>query len=394
MLGRKKLWAGIALIIVVFWVYVLPLFGSSKEVIGGTGKLAALKNVKGEKGNEARRKAVVQAMEKSWAGYEKYAWGFDEYHPDSKSGRYMVPPTGLGWIIVDALDTLMLMNLTTQLKHAREWISTTLTYDLDHDVNTFETTIRMLGGFLSAHYLQTKFPDMAPVTFKRGNDEDLYLEKATDLAERILGAFETPSGVPWSSFNLKEMKGIQSHADGGAASLAEATTVQLEFKYLANLTGEKNYWDKVEKVMEVVDAGGEPDGLKGIYIHPNTGQFTSQNVRLGSRGDSYYGKSAVSFERCDLTLHRISHQAVLSNLPKGTCISGNVERFPCWYKETSDYILPTLKLHRPGRATMGSIRQHRTKDGSPSLFYAGHHRFKHHGWSTSASSETPQGMDC
>jgi mannosyl-oligosaccharide alpha-1,2-mannosidase len=196
----------------------------------------------------------------------------------------MVPPTGLGWIIVDALDTLMLMNLTTQLKHAREWISTTLTYELDHDVNTFETTIRMLGGFLTAHYLQTEFPNMCPVDLGSGG-EDLYL----DLAERVIGAFDSPSGIPWSSVNLKTMQGIKSHADGGAASLAEATTVQLEMKYLAKLTGEKNYWDKVEKVMEVVDASGEPDGLKGLFIHPETGQFSSNNIRLGSRGDSFYG---------------------------------------------------------------------------------------------------------
>ena len=60
-------------------------------------------------------------------------------------------PKGMGWIIVDALDTLMIMNLTSRLSHAREWISTSLDYDQDHNVNTFETTIRMLGGLLSAH---------------------------------------------------------------------------------------------------------------------------------------------------------------------------------------------------------------------------------------------------
>ena len=72
-------------------------------------------------------------------------------------------PNGMGWIIVDALDTLMIMNLTTRLSHAREWISTSLNYDQNQEVNTFETTIRMLGGLLSAHYLSTAFPDMAPL---------------------------------------------------------------------------------------------------------------------------------------------------------------------------------------------------------------------------------------
>jgi endoplasmic reticulum Man9GlcNAc2 1,2-alpha-mannosidase len=217
--------------------------------------------------------------------------GYDEYHPDSKSGRFMVPPTGLGWIIVDALDTLMLMNLTTQLAHARDWVRTTLDYKLDHDVNTFETTIRMLGGFLSAHYLQTAYPDLCPLPKGERDGEDLYLEKAVELAERIVAAFESPTGIPYASINLKKMEGIPSHADGGASSLSEATTVQLEMKYLSNLTGEAGYWKKAEAVMKAVDdpsAGAEPDGLKGVFISPETGRYTSNYIRLGSRGDSYY----------------------------------------------------------------------------------------------------------
>src|ERR1700761_2503951 len=132
----------------------------------------------------------------------------------------MVPPTGLGWIIVDALDTLMLMNLTTQLQHAREWVSTTLDYNLDHDVNTFETTIRMLGGFLSAHYLQTAYPDLCPLPKGDKDGEDMYLEKAVELAERLVGAYDSPTGIPYASVNLATIEGIPSHSDGGASSLS------------------------------------------------------------------------------------------------------------------------------------------------------------------------------
>jgi len=197
---------------------------------------------------------------------------------------------GLGWIIIDSLDTMMLMNLTTPLVHAREWLSKSLTWDQDQDVNTFETTIRMLGGLLSAHYLSNQFPNMAPI---KDDDpgtpgEDLYLEKARDLADRLLAAFETPSGVPYASVNLGKFEGIASHDTMGASSTAETTTLQLEFKYLAKLTGEKVFWDKVEKVMQVVDENNETDGLVPIYISPSTGEFVGGNIRLGSRGDSYY----------------------------------------------------------------------------------------------------------
>ncbi|RCI15527.1 hypothetical protein L249_3512 [Ophiocordyceps polyrhachis-furcata BCC 54312] len=236
-----------------------------------------------------RRQHVVEAFELSWDAYERYAWGYDEYHPQSKTGRNMAPK-GLGWIIIDSLDTMILMNQTRRLRHAREWLSKSLTWEQDQDVNTFETTIRMLGGLLSAHYLSTEFPDMAPLeeddAGKAG--EDLYLEKAKDLGDRLISAFESPSGVPYASVNLEKYAGIPSHADNGASSTAEATSVQLEFKYLAKLTGEKSFWDKVEKVMEVVDGNKARDGLVPIFIYATTGEFRGSNIRLGSRGDSYY----------------------------------------------------------------------------------------------------------
>ena len=197
----------------------------------------------------------------------------------------MAQPNGIGWIIVDALDTLMIMNLTRELKHAREWVSTTLDYNKEQDVNTFETTIRMLGGLLSAHYLQETLPGLKPDNAK---DEDLWLEKADDLADRLMGAYESPSGVPWASVILKDGRGEASHADGGASSTAEATSLQLEMKYLAYITGEGHYWEKAEKVMEVVDNNGAKDGLVPIFIYADRGAFRGNEIRLGSRGDSYY----------------------------------------------------------------------------------------------------------
>jgi mannosyl-oligosaccharide alpha-1,2-mannosidase len=235
---------------------------------------------------DAKAEKVKEVFKVSFHGYEKYAWGFDEFNPVSKGKRQMTPH-GMGWIIVDALDTMMLMNLSTELTHAREWVQNSLSYDQDHDVNTFETTIRMLGGLLSAHYLSTEFPgEYAPVD--DGLSDDLYIEKATDLADRLLGAYESPSGIPFASINLHTMKGIPSHADGGASSTAEATSLQLEMKYLAKLTGEDHYWTTAERVMKIVDDNNPKDGLVPIFIYADNGQFRGNNIRLGSRGDSYY----------------------------------------------------------------------------------------------------------
>lgn len=250
-------------------------------------------------------------------------------------------PTGMGWIIVDALDTLMIMNLTSRLSHARDWISTSLSYDQDHEVNTFETTIRMLGGLLSAHYLSTTYPDWAPLSDddKGAPGEDLYLEKATDVADRLLGAFDSNSGIPYASVNLKTQKGIASHFDGGASSTAEAASLQLEMKYLAKLTGEKNYWDKAEKVIQVIDDNGMQDGLLPIFIYADRGEFQGQNIRLGSRGDSYYGKSWVRNLRGRADMHRVSHQTVPSDLQARECLFGYVESSSCRRSQTPNHIL-------------------------------------------------------
>jgi mannosyl-oligosaccharide alpha-1,2-mannosidase len=193
-------------------------------------------------------------------------------------------PKGLGWIIVDSLDTLMIMDLTSELADARRWVSQKLDYDQEQDVNTFETTIRMLGGLLSAHYLAGALPGIS------SRHDDVYLTQAIDLADRLLGAYESTSGVPFSSIYLSSRKGIPSH-DGGAASTAEATTLQIEMKYLSNLTGNGIYWQKAENVMRVIDGNRAKDGLLPIFIDPHSGRFTTSENRLGSRGDSYYGRS-------------------------------------------------------------------------------------------------------
>jgi endoplasmic reticulum Man9GlcNAc2 1,2-alpha-mannosidase len=163
----------------------------------------------------------------------------------------------MGWVIIDALDTMMLMNLTEEIERARSWIVESLDWDQDREVSLFETTIRMLGGLLSAHYIS-------------GYD-DVYLEKAVDLADRLLGGFDSPTGIPYASVNLKYRTGHQSYADGGASTTSEVSTLQLEFKYLAKLTGETLYWEKAEKVIEALESNKAQDGLVPIFVHPESG---------------------------------------------------------------------------------------------------------------------------
>jgi endoplasmic reticulum Man9GlcNAc2 1,2-alpha-mannosidase len=76
----------------------------------------------------------------------------------------------------------------------------------------------------------------------------MYLHHAVDLADRLMAAFESPTGLPWSLINLGKRQGIPDKDNNRWASLAEVGTLALEFKYLSHLTGDMTYWRKVETV--------------------------------------------------------------------------------------------------------------------------------------------------
>lgn len=58
-------------------------------------------------------------------------------------------------------DTLWLMGLRDEFRQAQDWVARDLTFNNAHDVSVFETTIRELGGLLSAYDLtrETIFKD-------------------------------------------------------------------------------------------------------------------------------------------------------------------------------------------------------------------------------------------
>lgn len=221
-----------------------------------------------------KRDAVVEAFKHAWLAYERDALGADEYHPISHTGTNLTAAGGIGYTVIDSIDTMLLMNLTDEYARARTWVEQHMDFDRDASFNTFETTIRVLGGLLTAYDLT-------------GHDQ-LYLDKAVDLAERMLPVFNTPSGLPTSMVNLAKREGVPDKDNYGFVSTAEAATLQLEFRYLAQVTGNEVYWQKAERVMKVIKESMPPAGLASIFMDPESGQFVQSAIRLGSRGDSFY----------------------------------------------------------------------------------------------------------
>ncbi|KAG1885838.1 glycoside hydrolase [Suillus subluteus] len=203
--------------------------------------------------------------------------GDDEYHPISHAGSNLTKAGGIGYTVADSIDTMIIMGLEDEYQRARAWVADKLSFERDANFNTFkfETTIRVLGGLLSAYHLSGEDP--------------VFLEKAEELGtSRILPVFETESGLPLSLINLALREGVPDRDNNGYVSTAEASTLQLEFRYLAYLTDEDTYWEKPEKAMAVLRASATPSGLVSIFVDPKMGRYQTSSIRLGSRGDSYY----------------------------------------------------------------------------------------------------------
>ncbi|KAI4335347.1 hypothetical protein L6164_014001 [Bauhinia variegata] len=207
----------------------------------------------------------------AWTSYEKYAWGRDELQPQSKDGVDSFG--GLGATIVDSLDTLFIMGLDDQFQRAKEWIANSLNFNKNIDVSVFETTIRVLGGLLSAYDL---------------SGDMVFLEKARDIADRLLPAWNTPSGIPYNRINLAYGNANNLQWTRGNSILADSGSEQLEFIALSQRTKDPKYLHRVENVMKGIYRTFPADGLLPIYINPYTGTTEFSTITFGAMGDSFY----------------------------------------------------------------------------------------------------------
>ncbi|KAL3632152.1 mannosyl-oligosaccharide alpha-1,2-mannosidase [Castilleja foliolosa] len=218
-----------------------------------------------------RREKVKDAMIHAWSSYEKYAWGHDELQPQTKNGVDSFG--GLGATLIDALDTLYIMGLDEEFQKARDWVAESLDFNKNYDASVFETTIRVVGGLLSSYDL---------------SGDTVFLEKAKDIADRLLPAWDTPSGIPYNIINLANGNPHNPGWTGGDSILADSATEQLEFIALSQRTGDPKYQQKVENVILELNKTFPSDGLLPIYINPHRGTRSYSTITFGAMGDSFY----------------------------------------------------------------------------------------------------------
>ena len=209
----------------------------------------------------------------AWKGYKAKAWGSDTLKPVSQRGDDNF--LGMGATILDAMGTMLVMGERAEFEEAKAWVLTHLSFEEQENVSVFETTIRILGGLLSAWDLD-------------GRREPRFLDQARALADKLLVAFDSPSGIPYGTVGFRSRRKFNPPWAGGGSSIAEVATLQLEFEALTAATGEPKYASAVRRVMRAMRNHEPEDSLWPMFISPDSGAFSSSVITLGARGDSTY----------------------------------------------------------------------------------------------------------
>ncbi|HEX3783996.1 MAG TPA: glycoside hydrolase family 47 protein [Pseudonocardiaceae bacterium] len=206
----------------------------------------------------------------AWDGYKKFAWGHDQVNPVSGTyDEFFVTGHPIGLSIIEALDTLYVMELDEELSAGISWIDANVNFDIDGDFHVFEAIIRVVGGLL-AGYLAVK-------------DAKL-LALAKDLTDRLMPAFASSTGLPYQYVNLHT-----GAVSGNTPPLAEIGTNILEFGVLSQLTGDPKYFNAAKKAYQVTMAKISPIGLLGTYLDVETGEWTDSTDQAPNPPvDSFY----------------------------------------------------------------------------------------------------------
>uniref|UniRef100_A0A673MX44 alpha-1,2-Mannosidase n=1 Tax=Sinocyclocheilus rhinocerous TaxID=307959 RepID=A0A673MX44_9TELE len=310
---------------------------------GATGHEPADPDVK------AKRAKIKEMMQFSWDNYKRYAWGSNELRPVSKQGHSSNLFGSLkGATIVDALDTLYIMEMYDEFEAATEWVEMNLDFNMNAEISVFEVNIRFVGGLLSAYYLSGK---------------EVFRRKAVELGEKLLPAFKTPTGIPWALLNLKSGIGRNwPWASGGSSILAEYGTLHLEFMHLSELSGRPVFAEKVMNIRKVLNRLDKPQGLYPNYLNPNSGQWGQHHVSVGGLGDSFYEYLLKAWLMSDKTdeegkkLYYDALQAIEKNLIRKS--SGGLTYIAEWKGGLLEHKMGHLTCFAGGMIALGA-------DGGP-----------------------------
>ncbi len=102
----------------------------------------------------------------------------------------------------------------------------------------------------------------------------------TQLGSRLLPAFQTPSGIPSNTVSIPS-----GGHNGRGITVAEAGSLQLEFRDLSRASGNPAYQQACDKAFDKILSH---KGIVKQNLNVGMGTFTGSIFTAGAGTDSYY----------------------------------------------------------------------------------------------------------
>lgn len=233
------------------------------------------------------RDAVRNIFLKSYKAYEKSAWGHDDLGPLSNRGNggFVDSRNGWGATIIDGMGTMQIMGLTDYFNEAVSFASG-INFSKSNTSNTvsvFESSIRYIGGLLSAYELS-------------GKQHRTLVTKAAQLADKLIFAWVGDNDVPFGQLDFSSNTPVNQNSN-----IAEAGSLLLEWATLSKYTGDNKYFEFAAKSMRRIATNPSPlPGLPAQGIDPNTGAPVGGYITWGGGSDSYF-EYLIKFPRLNNT---------------------------------------------------------------------------------------------
>src|SRR5881398_427990 len=274
-----------------------------RSLLGAGSSALLLARADAARGRSAGWRALGEDVRKemrwAWGHYRERAWGKDQIKPLSGGFEsFPLKDHHLGLTLIEALDTLWVMELDDEFREGVEWIKANLDFDVDGEVSVFETSIRLVGGLLSAYH---------------ACGDPVLLAKARDLADRLMPSFAASSiGIPHRYINLRT-----GALMGKETNPAETGTFLPEFGFLSRATGDDRYRAAAKRALVSMFERRSRIGLLADSIDCMTGQWRSRRATIGPPSDSYYeylwdGWDLLGDRDC-LRMYRICTEAILKH---------------------------------------------------------------------------------
>ncbi|KAI9438671.1 glycoside hydrolase family 47 protein [Lactarius indigo] len=219
---------------------------------------------------------VVKIFTDSYSVYHAYAFGHDEVAPLSK--KPLDPRNGWGATIVDAMTTMastlplpyvLTRALQPQFNEALDFVKNKIDFSKSNTTDTvsvFESTIRYIGGLLSAYELN-------------GREDQFLIDKAKQLADKLSAAWVQGNDIPYGFVDFNTSLPVKA-----TSNIAEAGTLTLEWARLSQYTRDDKYRQLAEGAARRIASNPAPlPGLPAQGIDPSTGKPT-----WGGGSDSYF----------------------------------------------------------------------------------------------------------